>query len=79
MGGALIEENTTLLPLSLVLKEMILMPGVYEGSPAEAVSGATLVTRALPQRDTLAGAAGQGLVEMENQPARLALSDGPDR
>jgi hypothetical protein len=79
MGGALIEESTTLLPLSLVLKEMILMPGVYEGSPAEPVSGATLVTRALPQRDALAGAAGQGLVEMENQPARLALSDGADR
>jgi hypothetical protein len=35
MGGAVIERDTTLLPLSLVLKEMNLTSGVYEGSPAE--------------------------------------------
>jgi non-ribosomal peptide synthetase-like protein len=35
MGGAVIEPETTLLPLSLVLKEMHLPTSTYEGSPAE--------------------------------------------
>jgi acetyltransferase-like isoleucine patch superfamily enzyme len=39
MGGALIEPGTTLLPLSLVLKEMHLSTATYEGSPAEVVAG----------------------------------------
>jgi len=34
MGGAVVEPDTTLLPLSLVLKEMHLPPATYEGSPA---------------------------------------------
>ena len=38
MGGAIIERDTTLLPLSLVLKEMKLFTTTYEGSPAEPVS-----------------------------------------
>jgi carbonic anhydrase/acetyltransferase-like protein (isoleucine patch superfamily) len=42
MGGSLIERDTTLLPLSLVLKEMTLSTAAYEGSPAEPVSGANL-------------------------------------
>jgi hypothetical protein len=42
MGGALIERDTTLLPLSMVLKEMNLLTGTYEGSPAQPVSGAAL-------------------------------------
>ena len=33
MGGAVIEPGTTLLPLSMVLKEMYLPPATYEGSP----------------------------------------------
>jgi hypothetical protein len=37
MGGAVIEPQTTLLPLSLVLKEMRLPSATYEGSPAEPV------------------------------------------
>jgi non-ribosomal peptide synthetase-like protein len=37
MGGAVIERDTTLLPLSLVLKEMNLLTAAYEGSPAEPV------------------------------------------
>jgi len=40
MGGAVIEPETTLLPLSLVLKEMHLPTATYEGSPVEPVSGA---------------------------------------
>jgi len=35
MGGAVIEPETTLLPLSLVLKEMCLPTATYQGSPAE--------------------------------------------
>jgi carbonic anhydrase/acetyltransferase-like protein (isoleucine patch superfamily) len=35
MGGAVIERETTLLPMSLVLKEMQLPTSTYEGSPAE--------------------------------------------
>lgn len=38
MGGAVIEPQTMLLPLSLVLKEMHLPEGIYEGSPAEPVA-----------------------------------------
>ncbi len=41
MGGVVIEPETTLLPLSMVLKEMHLPTGSYEGSPAEPVSEAT--------------------------------------
>jgi hypothetical protein len=37
MGGAVIERDTTLLPLSLVLKEMNMLTATYEGSPAEPV------------------------------------------
>jgi non-ribosomal peptide synthetase-like protein len=51
MGGAVIERDTTLLPLSLVLKEMNMVTATYEGSPAEPVSGSTLIpTIALRRR-----------------------------
>jgi non-ribosomal peptide synthetase-like protein len=43
MGGVVIEPRTTILPLSLVLKEMYLPAAIYEGSPAEPVR--TLETR----------------------------------
>jgi hypothetical protein len=39
MGGAVIEPETTLLPLSMVLKEMRLPTATYDGSPTEPVSG----------------------------------------
>jgi non-ribosomal peptide synthetase-like protein len=42
MGGAVIERDTTLLPLSLVLKEMNMITATYEGSPAEPVNGSPL-------------------------------------
>ena len=42
MGGALIEQNTTLLPLSMVLKDMNLFTATYQGSPAESVGTAIL-------------------------------------
>jgi non-ribosomal peptide synthetase-like protein len=44
MGGAVIERDTTLLPLSMVLKEMKMLTGVYEGSPAELASGSALLS-----------------------------------
>jgi non-ribosomal peptide synthetase-like protein len=51
MGGAIIERDTTLLPLSLVLKEMNMLTAIYEGSPAEAVSHSIVPrTIALRQR-----------------------------
>jgi len=37
MSGAVIERDTTLRPLSMVLKEMNVPTGLYEGSPAEEV------------------------------------------
>jgi non-ribosomal peptide synthetase-like protein len=42
MGGAVIEPETTVLPMGMVLKEMHLPKGVYEGSPTELASEATL-------------------------------------
>ena len=44
MGGAVIGRDTTLMPLSLVLKEMHLPTSTYEGSPAEPASGSTLLS-----------------------------------
>jgi non-ribosomal peptide synthetase-like protein len=48
MGGAVIERDTTLLPLSLVLKEMNMLTATYEGSPAELVRGSTLLPEVTP-------------------------------
>jgi hypothetical protein len=42
MGGAVIERDTTVLPLSLVLKEMNLPTAAYGGSPAELVGDTDL-------------------------------------
>ena len=53
MGGAVIERDTTLLPLSMVLKEMNLLTATYEGSPAEPVSGSTPLPPITPRRDIL--------------------------
>jgi hypothetical protein len=39
MGGAIIEPETTLQPLGMVLKEMHLLTDIYEGSPVEPVGG----------------------------------------
>ena len=41
MSGVVMEPDTTLLPLSLVLKEMNLLTATYQGSPAEPVAGST--------------------------------------
>jgi hypothetical protein len=38
MGGAVVERDTTLMPLSLVLKDMKLFSATYQGSPVEPVA-----------------------------------------
>lgn len=38
MGGAIIEPETTLLPLGMVMPEMYLPTGIYEGSPTALTS-----------------------------------------
>ncbi len=43
MGGAVLEQDTTLLPLSLVLKEMNMRTATYEGSPAELARDSTIL------------------------------------
>ena len=50
MGGAVMERGTTLLPLSMVLKEMNMLTGTYEGSPAGPASDAGLLAPIAPQR-----------------------------
>ena len=47
MSGVVIERDTTVLPLSLVLKEMYLLSATYEGSPVEPVPGSTGLPRGL--------------------------------
>jgi hypothetical protein len=54
MGGAVIEPGTTLLPLSMVLKEMYLPPATYEGSPTE------LARSVQPPSHTVSSLARQG-------------------
>jgi hypothetical protein len=53
MGGVVIERDTTLLPLSLVLKEMNMVTATYEGSPVEPVSGSTLLPRSLCDQEAV--------------------------
>jgi hypothetical protein len=75
MGGAVIERNTTLLPLSLVLKEMTLLTAVYEGSPAEPVSASTFIPVALPQRDGHGDVPDEAVIDVARQPVSLAHTD----
>jgi hypothetical protein len=46
MGGASFEDGTTIMPLSLVLKETNMPAGTYDGSPAEPVPEETSVSSA---------------------------------
>jgi acetyltransferase-like isoleucine patch superfamily enzyme len=41
MSGVVIEREATVLPLSLVLKDMNLLSATYQGSPVEPVAGST--------------------------------------
>jgi len=42
------EQDTTLVPLALVLKEMNMPTATYEGSPAEPVTGQISVSSGAP-------------------------------
>jgi len=66
MGGAVIERDTTLLPLSLVLKEMNMITATYEGSPAEPVSGSTLLPQSLCDEEA---------VSLSNSPEKAAIDE----
>ena len=48
MSGAVMERDTTLLPLALVLKEMNMATASYEGSPAEPVTEQISVASGAP-------------------------------
>jgi non-ribosomal peptide synthetase-like protein len=81
MGGAVIERDTTLLPLSLVLKEMNLLTATYEGSPAEPVSGSTLLPPfALRRRGRgHPELPGEARIDEKNRITRLTVSDDAKR
>ena len=82
MGGAVIERDTTLLPLSLVLKEMNMLTATYEGSPAEPVSGSNLLAPPIVLRER-----GDGRPELiaptpideEKRLAGIPISHEPNR
>lgn len=77
MGGAVVERDTTLLPLSLVLKEMTMLPGTYEGSPAEPASDRAPVAPARPPGEQLIF--GGEAIEAESPATRFAPSDAAER
>jgi len=80
MGGALIERDTTLLPLSLVLKEMTMLTEIYEGSPAEPASGSMLRPVELQRRGGgPAQLSGEALVCEEGQLPGLSVVDEAKR
>ena len=64
MGGGTIEPDTTLLPLSMSLKEMYLPTAVYEGSPVEPVTPAGRLSISSEM---------QGTQEMSNDSSRKAV------
>ena len=78
MGGAVIEPETTHLPLSLVLKEMHLPTGTYWGSPTEPVSGVQhsppLLTQPRPGGRSLE-VPGEADSYVEGRPTRLTVPD----
>ena len=77
-GGAVIGPETTLLPLSMALKEMHLPTATYEGSPAEPVSGvqqaSPLVTRPRPGGGHFK-MSGEAACNEEIRPTRFEVSD----
>jgi non-ribosomal peptide synthetase-like protein len=81
MGGAVIERDTTLLPLSLVLKEMNMLTATYEGSPAEPVSGSTLLPSIALRRPGGGHPElpGEAPIDEENRFMRLTVSDDAKR
>jgi len=81
MGGAVFVRDTTLLPLSLVLKEMNMLTDTYEGSPAEPVSGSTFLPPIAPRRraDGYPELPADAPSEEENRAASPTVSDDAKR
>jgi non-ribosomal peptide synthetase-like protein len=75
MGGAVIDPETTLLPLSMVLKEMHLPTGTYWGSPTEPVSEIQCaIIQPLPC-DGHSKLSGEVTTDEESRPTRLKVPD----
>jgi hypothetical protein len=77
MGGAVIEPETTLLPLSMVLKEMHLPTGIYWGSPTEPVlvqKASHLITQPRPV-DGHYRMSGEAAADKRSRPTRPTVSD----
>jgi non-ribosomal peptide synthetase-like protein len=72
MGGAMIEPETTVLPLSLVLKEMHLPTATYEGSPTQPLSDLPDSRLITPSRPTAAPAELSGRAAGDPWPANGA-------
>ncbi len=80
MGGAVIERDTTLFPLSLVLKEMNMLTATYEGSPAQPVRGSTPLPLSLRQRgDGHPELPEETPIEKESRFRRVTVSDDVKR
>ncbi|MEE9230182.1 MAG: AMP-binding protein [Acidobacteriota bacterium] len=80
MGGAVIEPETTLLPLSMVLKEMHVPTATYEGSPAEPVSEAQHSSPSSLGHDRAEDAPGCPGRQLETQRGgQMILTDSDER
>ena len=80
MGGAVIEPKTTLLPLSMVLKEMHVPTATYEGSPAEPVSEAQHSSPSSLGHDRAEDAPGCPGRQLETQRGgQMILTDSDER
>jgi carbonic anhydrase/acetyltransferase-like protein (isoleucine patch superfamily) len=78
MSGANIEQKTTLMPLSMVLKEMHVPTGMYEGSPAEPASGPDRLPPLL-YKDDEAYFSIAAPIKQENRVEELAVVDNAKR
>ena len=77
MGGAVIKRETTLLPLSMVLKEMHMETATYEGSPAEPLSGTSHATPIIlkQQQSGDSGLPGAASIDEKKQIKRTVLAN----
>ena len=76
MGGTVIERDTTLMPLSLVLKEMALPTATYEGSPAESSGGPARPPALAPRAGDFQGLAKEPAADPDDLVSSKMASDG---